>query len=350
VDVRDDPRDSRKRIVFLYDISEIHDLRQLLKDKARFCDIVGKSGPMEQVFQLIRDVAKYDATVLIEGETGTGKELVARAIHASSNRRDGPFIVMNCAGLSDTLINSQLFGHKKGAFTDAIRDQEGLFEAANNGTIVLDEIGDIPLNTQTRILRVLEQREIVRIGETQPRTINIRILAATNKDLAAEVSKGNFRLDLLYRIRVARIRLPPLRERREDIPLLTASFLSQFRVAAGKSVETVDEEAMRLFLSYRWPGNVRELRNAIEFAVIRCRGSTIKVEDLPPEITDVQLAVQGARSYEVNEEKERIRKALDACSGRRAEAAKLLGVSRATLYRRMRACFLADRDSDKTRA
>ena len=223
IDVRDDPRKEGHRLLYCYDMSDVYNLRSMLEEKAEFCGMIGKSASMEKVFQMIRNLAGLDATVLIEGETGTGKELVARAIHDASSSADKPFIVVNCAGLSDSLINSELFGHRKGAFTGAMQDQEGLFEAANGGTILLDEIGDVPMNTQTRLLRVLEQREVVRIGETQPRKIDIRILAATHKDLRQEVRAGNFREDLLYRIRVARIMIPPLRERREDIPLCNRS-------------------------------------------------------------------------------------------------------------------------------
>ncbi len=338
VDVKDDPQDADKKILYIYDVSEVYDLRRMLHEQARFEDMVGKSEEMEQVFQLIRDVASLDATVLIQGETGTGKELAARAIHNVSHRKDKPFVVVNCAGLSDSLINSELFGHRKGAFTDAVRDQKGLFEAADGGTILLDEIGDIPMNTQTRILRVLEEREIVRIGETKPRRIDIRILAATNKDLTEEVRKGIFRLDLLYRIRVARITLPPLRSRREDIPLLTEFFLAKSRASTGKTIEEVSDAAMRTMLDYGWPGNVRELRNAIEYAVIRCRGHVIQPNDLPPE----QLESEGhspKRDFDVEDEKTRILDALKQSNGRRGKAAEILGISRATLYRRMKTCF-----------
>ncbi len=338
IDVRDDPQDPTKRILYIYDISEVYDLRQMLHEKARFQNMVGKSEEMEQVFQLIRDVASLDATVVIQGETGTGKELVARAIHQVSHRKDKPFVVVNCAGLSDSLINSELFGHRKGAFTDAVRDQEGLFEAANGGTILLDEIGDIPMNTQTRILRVLEEREIVRIGETTPRKIDIRILAATNKDLTEEVRKGNFRLDLLYRIRVARITMPPLRKRREDIPLLAEFFLAKSRASTGKAIEAVSDAAMRIMLDYYWPGNVRELRNAIEYAVIRCRGHVLLPEDLPPEPLESE-SHSPKRELSIEDEKRRILDALKQSNGRRGKAAEILGISRATLYRRMKACF-----------
>jgi len=315
----------------------LYDLRQLLNEKARFHDLVGIGQSMLAVFQLIRDVAGVDATVLIQGETGTGKELVARAIHAASPRKDGPFVVVHCAGLSDSLINSQLFGHRKGAFTDAVRDQVGLFEAANGGTVLLDEIGDIPMNTQTRILRVLEQKEVVRIGETEPRKADIRILAATHKDLAREAESGRFRDDLLYRIRVARVNLPPLRERREDIPVLVEAVLRDARAATGKAIDQVSAEAMRVLMEYEWPGNVRELKNAIEFAVIRCRGSIVELADLPPEVIMPEVRLPVRNGYDPRAEKERILDALKRTGGRREEAAKLLGISRATLYRRMKA-------------
>jgi sigma-54 dependent transcriptional regulator, acetoin dehydrogenase operon transcriptional activator AcoR len=336
VEIRDVPQQPGKVILLLSDKSELYALRDLLSDKARFQDLIGKSRGMEQVFQLIRDVANVDATVLIQGETGTGKELVARAIHAVSPRRGGPFIVVNCAGLSDSLINSQLFGHRKGAFTDAVRDQVGLFEAANGGTILLDEIGDIPMNTQTRILRVLEEREVVRIGETEPRRIDIRILAATHRDLVHEVGRGTFREDLLYRIRVARIQVPALRERREDIPLLLDAFLRKARAATGKDVTAVSAEAMRVLTDYAWPGNVRELRNAVEFAVIRCRGEVMRPEDLPPELQEQRYAVSERETPDSASEKARILEALRAAGGKREEAARRLGISRATLYRRMK--------------
>lgn len=339
VDVEDYPSDPDKRLLYMYDLSDVFDLRALLSEKSEFQGIVGKSKPMEQIFQMIEDLSKLDATVLIEGETGTGKELVARAIHAASSRKDEPLVVVNSAGLSDSLINSELFGHRKGAFTGATQDQEGLFEAAHGGTILLDEIGDIPMNTQTRILRVLEEREVIRIGETKARKIDIRILAATNKKLGEEVKKGNFREDLLYRIRIARVSLPPLRNRREDIPVLAEAFLRKSSVASGKTAEGIDSAAMRLLMGYSWPGNVRELRNAIDFALIACHGRVIQVAHLPPEITDLPPGPEPSRPYEVVSEKERILKALEKAGGHRGKAASLLGISRATLYRRMKACF-----------
>ncbi len=337
IEVKDDPADAQRRMFFVYDISEVHDLRRMLSGRAQFEDLIGKSEPMLRVFQLIRDVAAVDATVLIEGETGTGKELVARALHVTSVRRDRPFIAVNCAGLTESLLGSQLFGHKRGAFTGAIEDHKGLFEAADGGTVFLDEIGDVPQSVQTMLLRVLQEREVVRLGETKPRKIDVRVVAATHHNLTEDVAKGSFRADLLYRIRVARIHLPPLRQRRQDIPLLAAAFLREFRATTGKRVEDFTTEAMSLLLNYDWPGNVRELRGAIEFAMIRAAGSMIGSADWPPEM---QIGADGVSDVRMNlppgaDEAQRILAALEQSRGNRVVAARLLGMSRATLYRRL---------------
>lgn len=333
VDVRDDPRDSAKKVFFFYDVTEVHDLRRLLNEKAQFQELVGKGKAMEVVYQQIRDLTQVDATVLIEGETGTGKELVARAIHFSSRRKDKPFVPVNCAGLTESLLGSQLFGHRRGAFTGAIQDHKGVFESANGGTILLDEIGDVPMSVQTSLLRVLQEREITRLGESEPRKIDVRVLVATQHDLNEEVDKGNFRADLLYRIRVARIHLPLLRERREDIPPLAGFFLGQARAVTGKSVEEISNEAMDLLLEYGWPGNVRELRNVIEFSMIRCRGAVIQADDLPPEVIDWRYPKLASNEYA--DEKEQLLNALDHAKGNRTVAARLLGIGRTTLYRRL---------------
>lgn len=335
IDVKDDPRGTRGTIFFLYDVTEVHDLRRLLDERAQFHDLLGKSKAMQLVYQQIRDVAGVDSTVVIEGETGTGKELVARAIHYSSHRKDKPFIAVNCAGLTESLLGSQLFGHKRGAFTGAIDDHQGLFEAANGGTLLLDEIGDIPMTVQNQLLRVLQEREIVRLGESRPRKIDVRVLAATHRSLSEEAAKGSFRSDLFYRIRVARITLPPLRARREDIPLLAASFLAQFAAASGKPVTELSHDALRLLADYSWPGNVRELRSAIEFAVIRCKGAVIQPDDLPPEIVHPASLESAIPSDALADDKARLQKALDRSRGNRALAARFLGISRATLYRRL---------------
>lgn len=335
VEVQDDPRNPQKQILFLYDMSEVYDLRRMLEGKALFHDLVGKSQSMQVVYQKIREISKVDWTVLIEGHTGTGKELTARAIHSSSHRKDKPFVAVNCAGLDDSLLTSQLFGHKRGAFTGAVEDHKGFFEMAGGGTILLDEIGDISKNMQTNLLRVLEEKEIMRLGESIPRKIDVRVLASTHRNLSEEVEKGRFRPDLLYRIRVARIELPPLRDRREDIPLLVAAFLSQSRAATGKDVRDVGRDAMRVLLEYNWPGNVRELKSAIDFATLHCKRSVINPEDLPSEILQSSYTPSFAGGSPAPDERQRVMAALKAAKGNRTLAARELGISRATLYRRL---------------
>jgi PAS domain S-box-containing protein len=338
IEVRDDPRNPGAHILFLYDVSEVHRLRRQLQEKATFQDLVGKSDAMLSVFAEIVDFGGVDTTVLIEGETGTGKELVARAIHASSRRAGGPFVAVNCAGLSETLVASQLFGHRRGAFTGAIEHQTGLFEAADGGTIFLDEIGDIPLTIQTSLLRVLQEREITRIGESRPRKVDVRVIAATNRDLRQEVAKGAFRQDLLYRIRVASITLPPLRARREDIPLLVRAFLEKHAARTGFTIDDVESEAMTILLGYEWPGNVRELENAIESAAIRCRSGRLIADALPVELRAALHSAESITSELLDAKAIQKRQLLDALQqtgGNRAAAAKKLGIGRTTLYRRI---------------
>ena len=340
IEILDDPRHHGGRILFLYDVSPLVDLRRQLDAGAALVDIIGKCPAMRQVFQIIQDVARVDSTVLIEGETGTGKELVARAIHRLGHRRDHPFVAVNCAGLSEELATSQLFGHRRGSFTGAVNDQQGLFEAAHGGTLFLDEIGDLPMRVQTKLLRVLEERSVLRLGESQPRTVDVRVLAATHRDLACEAAEERFRQDLLYRIRVARVRLPALRERREDLPLLVRTFLADLVAATGKRVDGIDDQAMALLLDYGWPGNVRELRNALEYAVIHSPSSVIQTDDLPPELLEVMPPAdqEGPDLTDVD----RLRMALRRARGNRTRAAALLGISRATLYRRLRELGLDD--------
>lgn len=334
IEVQDDPRDASRKILFFHDTTETHDLRRLLDEKSHFHDLVGRSPVMLTIYRLVQDLARVDSMVLIEGETGTGKELIARAIHALSPRQHGPFIAANCAGFTDSLLGSQLFGHKKGAFTGAIEDHQGLFESAHHGTLFLDEIGDVPSNVQTSLLRVLQEREITRLGEAKPRKVDVRVLAATHHNLSEDVIKGTFRADLLYRIRVARIQLPPLRKRLEDLPALVASFLAEGRATMGKAVGEVSREAMRVMMEHRWPGNVRELKSAIEFAMIHCKGPVIQVDDLPSELRSMGVG-SGEDDIGPQDDRTRLLVALQRTHGSRTKAARLLGMSRATFYRRL---------------
>jgi transcriptional regulator with PAS, ATPase and Fis domain len=335
VEVHDDPRDQRRTILFLKDRTEVEDLRRQLIGHVHFEKLIGKSPAMQDLYQKIQEIAPVDVPVLIQGETGTGKELVAQALHRLSARKDKAFVAVNCAGLTDSLLGSQLFGHKRGAFTGAVNDHEGYFEAAEGGILFLDEIGDMPLTTQTTLLRALQEGEIIRLGESRPRKVDVRVLAATHQNLQDLVEKGNFRSDLLYRIRVARLQLPPLRERREDIPLLSEAFLGQARAVTRKpDVREIAPEVMQTLLRYPWPGNVRELKSTFDYALIHCHGAQIQFSDLPPEIGGPTAPLVSARPSPRNE-REEILSALEQARGKRAQAAKLLGMSRSTFYRRL---------------
>jgi PAS domain S-box-containing protein len=344
-EIKDDPRDQRSRVVFFYDMSEIHELREQVSTATQ-SRMIGATPAMRTVFGRIADVARGDWTVLVEGETGTGKELAARAIHAASVRRSGPFVAVNCAGLTDSLLESQLFGHRRGAFTGAVTNQEGLFESAAGGTLMLDEIGDVSPKLQASLLRAIQEREIMRVGDSRVRKVDVRIVAATNRDLSKAAAEGTFREDLLYRIRVGRVVVPPLRERLEDIPLLAASFLAEQRLATETSALNLALDAERTLVTYSWPGNVRELKAAIEYAAISAKGPVIGIDDLPPEIRNSQTtpdAPLSSRRLNVDErvvdsatdEKTRILAALEWAEGNRSRAARKLGLSRATLYRRL---------------
>jgi DNA-binding NtrC family response regulator len=333
IDAQPDPRNPRHTTLYFYDVSEVYDLRHTLGQHSRFHKLIGQSLPMWRIYRQIQEVAPVDTTVLIEGETGTGKELVARAIHFSSPRRDRPFLALNCGGLGSDLLENQLFGHKRGAFTGAVAEQQGLFEAAHGGTLFLDEVGDLPLTAQTHLLRVLQEREITRLGETRPRKIDVRILAATQHDLPDNVRQGRFRADLLYRLCVVQITLPPLRQRSTDIPLLVQEFVAEYSTMTGKAVQGVSREAMQRLLTYPWPGNVRELRSVIESAVIHCMGHVIQVMDLPLGLRQISPSRVRPAPDPANE-KDCLLAALDQAGGNRRRAARLLGISKSTLYRR----------------
>jgi len=306
--------------------------------RANFHGMLGESPVMQALFDRITDVARLDWAVLIEGETGTGKEMTASALHAESARADGPLIPVNCAGLTDSLLTSQLFGHKRGAFTGAISDQRGFFEAANGGTLFLDEIADTSAAIQRALLRVLEDGVVQRVGDTGPRRVDVRVLSATQRDLVAEVAAGRFRADLLYRLRAVRLSLPPLRERIQDIGLLAEGFLARAAHHTGLPVTGLDTGARECLAAYHWPGNVRELRHAVDHAVLACRKGQLSARHLPPEIFSGEPAQAGDDSHD---ERQRICDALLATKGNRAEAARLLGISRATLYRRFASLNIA---------
>jgi transcriptional regulator with PAS, ATPase and Fis domain len=301
--------------------------------------LVGSSPAMLRTLDLARRVAQVDSTVLITGESGAGKERIARFIHDESARTAGPFLAINCAAVPETLLESELFGHVRGSFTGASQDRAGLFEAANGGTLLLDEIGDVPAAMQVKLLRVLQEREVRRVGENRSRAINVRVLAATNRDLLADVHAARFRQDLYYRLRVVEIVVPPLRERRDDLLPLARQLLAASAKRFGKKVPALTPEAANLLLRYAWPGNVRELENALERAVALARSDRIGVDDLPPEIGTAIPAV-GLIGDEVRPlaeiERDYITAALRASGGNRAKAADRLGIGVATLYRKLK--------------
>ncbi len=299
-------------------------------------NIVGESPKVKEVLQFISKVAPTDATILLRGESGTGKELVARAIHYNSPRRDKPIVCINCAALTETLLESELFGHEKGAFTGATSRRIGRFELADGGTIFLDEIGEIPPPTQVKLLRVLEQQEFERVGGAKTIKVNVRILAATNKDLEKAIKEGKFREDLYYRLKVIQLELPPLRERKKDIPVLAGHFLKVYSQEAGRKIPELSPEALNLLLNYPWPGNVRELKNTMERAIVLGKGGTILPEHLPTEIHWPQKEVKGEKVALADAEKEHILRVLEHTGWSKAKAASLLKISRPTLDRKLK--------------
>jgi len=318
-------------------------LRRQVKKEYSFENIVSKNDKMNKLFEIIKKVAPYKSTILITGESGTGKELVARAIHYNSDRSKMFFVPVNCGAIPENLLESELFGHIKGAFTDAIRTKKGLFEEADEGTIFLDEIGELPAQLQVKLLRALQDGEIRRVGESKSIQINVRIVAATVKDLAREVNEGRFRDDLFYRLNVLHLSIPPLRERKEDIPLLVQHFINKHNQSLNKNVKEVDSKALELLMNYKWSGNVRELENTIERAVVLTDGEKIELDHLPFEIQNFQNEVpmvpmaeeeysikKGSRMLELG----LIRKALKKTKGNHTQAARLLEIShRALLYK-----------------
>jgi PAS domain S-box-containing protein len=323
--------------------SEVSELRREVGTRYEFHNIVGKSPAMREVFNLIELAAASNTTVLVLGETGTGKELVAKAIHYHSERREGPLVRVNCAALSESLVESELFGHVRGSFTGALNDHIGRFELANGGTLFLDEVGEIPLPVQVKLLRAIQEREIERIGESKPRKVDVRIVAATHRDLRQRVSQGTFREDLFYRLKVFPIPLPALRDRKEDIGPLVSYFIHRFNEQTRKSIEGLDPDAMRMLMDYCWPGNVRELENAIEHAFVTCRGGEIAPLDLPIELRRAELRSRLCDERLTTETKPRSKAAtreeliavLHETGWNKAEAARRLGITRTQVWRRM---------------
>jgi two-component system, NtrC family, response regulator AtoC len=317
-------------------VTENQRLRQTLAAVGQFPDIVGQSAAIQDVFRQIRQVADTDATILVEGESGSGKELVARALHGLSARQQGPFIAVNVAALPETLMESELFGYEKGAFTGAIRTKPGWFESAHGGTLFLDEVAEMTPKSQVDLLRVLEQREVRRLGSDSPTPIDTRLIAATHRDVAEMVGTGAFREDLYYRINVIPIRVPPLRERRDDIPLLVQHFLARAAERHGRPPRRMAEAAMRLMCDYHWPGNVRQLRNVMERLVLTSPGTVVHVGDLPEELRLVAKLEPVTLEAAVQEaEKHAIHAALVKCDQHRERTANLLGVSVRTLHYKM---------------
>jgi sigma-54 dependent transcriptional regulator, acetoin dehydrogenase operon transcriptional activator AcoR len=318
-------------IVMLEDVTELNNLRKRLKVEKGFSGIVGQVPRMRELFETISDVADVDVPVLIQGESGTGKELVAAAIHNEGPRSQRLFVPVNCAALPEGLLESELFGHVKGAFTGAIRDKKGRFELADGGTLFLDEIGDLPKTVQAKLLRVLQEGVFERVGGEKSVSVNVRIISATNRDLAREVARGHFREDLYYRIRVVPITIPALRERKDDIPLLINHFL-QGEPKEWNEERRISPEALGLMVEYPWPGNVRELQSALRFALLKARGGCIDLEHLPAELRQWKES-RLSRGPRRKLNRETVSDALMRAGGNKAKTARMLGVGRATLYR-----------------
>jgi two-component system response regulator PilR (NtrC family)/two-component system response regulator HydG len=308
-------------------------LKAAVAQRYGFDCIIGRSAPLQRLFAQVRAVAETDAAVLLIGESGTGKELVARAIHHNSARRDGPFVPVNCAAIPENLLESELFGHEKGAFTGADRKRRGLFAEANGGTLFLDEVSDLPLPLQAKLLRALQEKTVRPVGGSQEMQLDVRLISATNQDLAAMVTETRFREDLYYRLAVIPLRLPSLRERPEDIMLLASHFLDQTASGLGKELKGFDEEATAWLLRHRWPGNVRELENVVERAVTLASGSRITLADLHTEFT-APTATGSARPTLAELEADYIRRVLEETRGDKVAAARILGISVRTLQRR----------------
>jgi two-component system, NtrC family, response regulator HydG len=329
-------RDEFSGVVMMFkDETHLVCLEKELEEHKHYHRLVGRSSGMQRVFSLIEALGTTQTTVLITGESGTGKELVAEALHAEGGLDGKPLVKVNCSALPDSLLESELFGHVKGAFTGAVQDRIGRFHKAHGGTIFLDEIGDLSPKIQAELLRVIQEREFERVGDSTSIKVDVRVIAATNKDLRAKVKLGEFREDLFYRLKVVEITLPPLRERLDDIPLLVEHFRKKFNKTFGKTIEAVSRDVMEIFLAYGWPGNVRELEHTMEHAFVLCRNATITVGDLPRDLPSAPAGLDRSAEVSKRDDAQAILEALEKAGGNKAKAARLLGIDRATLYRKM---------------
>jgi two-component system, NtrC family, response regulator HydG len=318
---------------------QIAAIRRHLRSEDAFQGLIGASAPMQQVFSLIENAAQSDAPVIILGESGTGKELAARAIHQLGDRKKSAYVKVNCAALTESLLESELFGHVKGAYTGAYKGRAGRFEMAQGGDIFLDEIGDLPLSTQVKLLRVLEEKVIERVGDSKSIPVDVRVISATNKNLSSLVKTGAFRKDLYFRINVIPIQMPPLRERVEDIPLLAESFFRKLRIKSGKSIEGISNLALEVLIRYPWPGNVRELKSAFEYAFVTCQEPLIHPHHLPPDILQEEKSNQDMKAALLTKQEIGKRQLIDALArakGNQSVAAEILGICRVTVWNRMK--------------
>ncbi|MEA3435833.1 MAG: sigma 54-interacting transcriptional regulator [Thermodesulfobacteriota bacterium] len=323
------------------DITRLSDLEKKLKERHKFQNIIGKSLRMQEVYRLTEYLADTETNVLVTGESGTGKELVARAIHHRGKRAAKPLVTVNCSALAETLLESELFGHVKGAFTGAIKDKAGRFQLADGGTVFLDEIGDISPIIQLKLLRVLQERQFERVGDSKTIKADVRVIAATNRNLKEKIRLGEFREDLYYRLKVVEIAIPPLRKRREDLPLLVNHFCRLFENSFNKKIDGVTDKVLTTFMHYPWPGNVRELKNAIEHAFVICRGRNITLDHLPSEIIEYSKGTNRTNEKKVINEPHEILHALTKTDWNKAKAARMLGISRQTIYRKINEFGLA---------
>lgn len=319
--------------------TQIEAFRRQLRAEDSFHGILGASALMQELFYLINNAAQSDAPVIIFGESGTGKELISKAIHDVGSRKRKPFVKVNCAALTESLLESELFGHVKGAFTGAYQNREGRFEAARGGDIFIDEIGDLPLSTQVKLLRVLEEKVVERVGDHRPIHIDVRIISATNKDLLKLVGQGAFREDLFYRVNVIPITVPPLRERAEDIPILAESFFRRIQLKSDRKIEGISNDAMGAMMNYPWPGNVRELKSAFEYCFVTCQEDLIQPHHLPPAIFQAKKPLPEVKKTPNNHKeikRKQLVEALEKAGGNQSEAARILGVSRVTVWNRIK--------------